>query len=119
MVNIVDPEVEGNTEAFVDEVETEVETEAPEVEYELPEKFRGKSQKDIVDMYSNLEKELGRKGQEVGELRKLADEFLRSKVNQQEPEPEEDVDFYEDPKAAVEKLLKNDPRLKQAEQQPL
>jgi len=117
MVNIVDPEVEGTVEDF-NEVETEVEeVEAPEVEYELPEKFRGKSQKDIVDMYSNLEKELGRKGQEVGELRKLADEFLRSKVNQQEPEPEEEVDFYEDPKKAVEQLLKKDPRLKEVETQ--
>ena len=116
MVNIVDPEVEGTVEDFADtEVEVE-EVETPEVEYELPEKFRGKSQKDIVDMYSNLEKELGRKGQEVGELRKLADEFLRSQVNQREPEPEEEVDFYDDPKAAVEKLLKNDPRLRQAEQ---
>jgi hypothetical protein len=115
MVNIVDPEVEGTVEDF-NEVEVE-EVETPEVEYELPEKFRGKSQKDIVDMYSNLEKELGRKGQEVGELRKLADEFLRSKVNQQEPEPEEDVDFYEDPKKAVEQLLKKDPRLKEVETQ--
>jgi hypothetical protein len=115
MVNIVDPEVEGTVEDF-NEVEVE-EVETPEVEYELPEKFRGKSQKDIVDMYSNLEKELGRKGQEVGELRRLADQFLNAKVNQREPEPEEEVDFYDDPKAAVEKLLKNDPRLRQAEQQ--
>ena len=113
MVNIVDPEVEGSVEAF-DEVEVDT---SEVVEYELPEKFRGKSQKEIIDAYSNLEKELGRKGQEVGELRKLADQFLQSKVNQREPEPEEEFDFYDDPKAAVEKLLKNDPRLKQAEAQ--
>jgi len=116
MVNIVDPEVEGTVEDFAD-TEVEVEEVETEVEYELPEKFRGKSQKDIVDMYSNLEKELGRKGQEVGELRKLADDFLRSQANQRAPEPEEEPDFYENPKAAVEKLLKNDPRLKQAEEQ--
>ena len=118
MVNIVDPEVEGDIEAFNEDV-ADVEAEAPaeaEVEYELPEKFRGKSQKEIIEAYSNLEKELGRKGQEVGELRKLADDFLRSQVNQREPEPEEEVDFYDNPKAAVEKLLKNDPRLKQAEE---
>lgn len=116
MVNIVDPEVEGSVEDFDTEVEAEVE--APqEIEYELPEKFRGKSQKEIIDAYSNLERELGRKGQEVGELRKLADSFLQSKVNQREPEPEEEVDFYDDPKAAVEKLLKNDPRLKEVEYQ--
>jgi hypothetical protein len=115
MVNIVDPEVEGSVEEFDTEVETEVET--PEVEYELPEKFRGKSQKDIVDMYSNLEKELGRKGQEIGELRKLTDQILHQQVNQRAPEPEEEIDFFDDPKAAVQKMLKNDPRLKQAEAQ--
>ncbi len=114
MVNIVDPEVEGTVEDFDSSPEVE---EVAEVEYELPEKFRGKSQKDIVDMYSNLEKELGRKGQEVGELRKLADQFLQAQVNQRQPEPEEEIDFFEDPKAAVDKLLKNDPRLKQVEQQ--
>jgi len=116
MVNIVDPEVEGSVEAFN---ETEIET--PEVEaepeYEVPEKFRGKSQKEIIDAYSNLEKELGRKGQEIGELRKLTDQILQQQANQRQPEPEEELDFFDDPKAAVEKLLKNDPRLKQAEQQ--
>lgn len=116
MVNIVDPEVEGSVEAF-DEVEVDTPEVEAEVEYELPEKFRGKSQKEIIDAYSNLEKELGRKGQEVGELRKLADDFLRSQVNQRAPEPEPEVDFYDDPKAAVEKLLKNDPRLQQVEAQ--
>ena len=116
MVNIVDPEVEGNTEAFAEEVEVDTPEVETEVEYELPEKFRGKSQKEIIDAYSNLEKELGRKGQEIGELRKLADNFLYQQANQREPEPEQEVDFYDDPKAAVEKLLKNDPRLQKAEQ---
>jgi len=114
MVNIVDPEVEGNTEAFAEEVEVET----PEVEYEVPEKFRGKSEKDLIEMYSNLEKELGRKGQEVGELRKLADQFLYEKVNQpKQPEPEEEVDFFEDPKTAVSKMLDKDPRLQEMAKQ--
>jgi len=116
MVNIVDPEVEGTIESFDAEPEVEAAEVETEVEYELPEKFRGKSQKEIIDAYSNLEKELGRKGQEIGELRKLADNFLYQQANQREPEPEQEVDFYDDPKAAVEKLLKNDPRLQKAEQ---
>ena len=121
MVNIVDPEVEGSVETFAEEVEVESETpvveasEAPE--YEMPEKFRGKSQKEIIESYNRLEKELGRKGQEVGELRKLADDFLRSQVNQRTVQKEPEPDFYEDPRAAVEKLLREDPRLQQVEQQ--
>jgi len=113
MTNLVDPAPEGDVEAF----DTEVEEVASEVEYEVPEKFRGKSEKDLIDMYSNLERELGRKGQEVGELRRLADSFLQSQVNQRQPEPEEEIDFFDDPKAAVSKLLDSDPRLQAVQQQ--
>jgi len=114
MVNIVDPEVEGSVDSFS---ESEVETPEVEVEVEIPEKFRGKSQQDIIDMYSNLEKEMGRKSNEIGELRKLADTFLQDRANQRKPEPEEEIDFFEDPRAALNQALKNDPRLKQVEQQ--
>lgn len=47
----------------------EVEQPQEEQEVELPEKFKGKSMEDIISSYENLEKELGRKGQELGELR--------------------------------------------------
>ena len=48
--------------------------EAPQLEEqppEIPSKFQGKSVEEIVSSYENLEKELGRKGQEIGELRGL------------------------------------------------
>ncbi len=76
---------------------------------EVPEKFRGKSLEDVIDSYRNLEKELGRKGQEIGELRRLTDQLLirettREKDSRKEPEP----DFFEDPKAAVKRLLQEE-----------
>ena len=79
---IVDPEVqEEPVQEQVNEtlealaVEEEVEQEEiqePEAQ-ELPKKFQGKSSTEIAEAYENLEKELGRKGQEIGELRKLTD----------------------------------------------
>jgi hypothetical protein len=45
-------------------------------EDDLPEKFKGKSMKDVVAMYQNAESELGRKNNEIGMIRKLADELI-------------------------------------------
>lgn len=77
---------------------------------DLPEKFRGKSPKEVVEMYENLEKEFGRKGQELGELRQLTDTLIQKELSTPQPstvtkEVTEDVDFYEDPEKAVERLL--------------
>lgn len=74
---------------------------------DLPEKFKDKSIDDVVTMYSNLEKELGRKGQEIGDLRQLTDTLLQrdlespKEVKESEPEP----DFYDDPQKAIDKAI--------------
>jgi hypothetical protein len=89
-------------------------------EYDMPSKFKGKSVEDIVNSYAELEKELGRKGQEIGELRKLSDEFLRSQLqaNQQNTpnSTEEETDFFEDPQAAIRREIDNHPKIKEAAQ---
>jgi hypothetical protein len=71
---IVDPEVteepvkeEVNESLEALAVEDEVkEEEIQAQEHELPKKFQGKSATEIAEAYDNLEKELGRKGQEIG-----------------------------------------------------
>lgn len=104
----------------VDPVEEEVAPELEEVEQEtqnepeLPDKFQGKSATEIASAYENLEKELGRKGQEIGELRKLTDSILQQQVKPEEPE---EVDFFDDPEAAVRKIINSDPRFKEMQQQ--
>ena len=63
----VEEQVNESLEALAveDEVNEEV-TQEPEVtEPELPKKFQGKSSSEIAEAYENLEKELGRKGQEL------------------------------------------------------
>ena len=107
---IVDPEVkeEEPVQEQVDEslealaVEDEVkeeEIQAQEEKPELPKKFQGKSEYEIAEAYENLEKELGRKGQEIGELRKLTDSYLQSQLSTQNQTTTttEEVDFYDNP----------------------
>tara|TARA_R110000803_G_scaffold32782_2_gene72023 strand:+ start:2855 stop:3661 length:807 start_codon:yes stop_codon:yes gene_type:complete len=128
MVNsiVVDPiEDQGTTEDFTSleqdtgDTTREVEQVEEVAEYTVPEKFQGKSVEDIVNSYTSLEKELGRKGQEIGELRKLSDEFLRTQIqtNQQNhpQSAEEETDFFEDPQAAIRREIDNHPKIKEAE----
>ena len=101
------------TEASPTEVQPESE------EPELPDKFKGKSVTEIVSSYENLEKELGRKGQEIGELRQLTDKILQQQVTTQTEtaEEEEEVDFFDDPNTAVSKAIENHPKFRQFEEQ--
>ena len=81
---VVEPEQEVKLEEGVEYANIE---EAPQVEQpqeesqvELPDKFKNKSMEDIISSYENLEKELGRKGQELGELRNLQTVFFSNKL---------------------------------------
>ena len=69
-----------------------------EADFEIPDKFQGKSMEDIISSYENLEKELGRKGQEIGELRQVTDGILQQQLttnqNGTDVQVEEDTDFF-------------------------
>jgi hypothetical protein len=94
------------------------EVEAEESEDDLPEKYKGKTASDIARMHQELEKRLGQQSQEVGELRKHFDEYVQSSIQSQQsaPEvPEEPVDFFADPDAAVKRAIENHPTLQQAQ----
>lgn len=87
----------------------------------LPEKYRDKSVEEIIRMHQEAETLIGRQAQEVGEVRKLADQLIQRQFNtdtpKKEPEAElQDVDFFVDPKAAVNKLVNEHPAVKQAQQ---
>ena len=100
--------------------EETAESEDDNTEDTLPEKYRGKSVQDLVRMHQEAEKAIGRKGSEVGELRKVVDEYIKaqSEVQQAPTQPvaEEPVDWFDDPDKALEYRLANDPRLKSIEQ---
>lgn len=89
----------------------------------IPEKFQGKDLEDVVRSYTELEKELGRKNNEVGELRKLADDFIRqqlsvdnSPTSKAVKEINVDVDtLLEDPTKAINDVVADNPRIKALE----
>lgn len=86
----------------------------------IPDKYRGKSLEDIVTMHQEAEKLIGRQAQEVGEVRRLADELIKqqlsSKQATQPPAVENEIDFFEDPKLAIQKAVANHPDVVAAKQ---
>jgi len=89
---------------------------------ELPEKYRDKSLDEIVRMHQEAEKLIGKQAQEVGEVRKLADELIRQNLgSKQQPirQDEPEIDFFEDPKKAVQKTVDSHPDIIAARQATL
>ena len=85
---------------------------------ELPEKYRAKSLEEVVRMHQEAEKLIGKQAQEVGEVRKLADELLKQNLSsRQQPAPEEpEVDFFENPQKAVQATIDRHPDVLAARQ---
>jgi len=71
-------------------------------------------------MHQEAEKLLGRQSGEVGELRKVVDDYISSQTPTQAPqqivEPEEDIDYFTDPQGAVNRAIENHPKIREAEQ---
>jgi len=105
-----------------DTVETPQEEEQPQ-QPEVPEKYRGKSVEDLVQMHQELEKFSGKQSTEVGELRKVVDNYIQTQLSvQQAPQQQQyqddnddDVDFFVDPKTAVSRAIDNHPKIKEAQ----
>jgi predicted RNA-binding protein YlqC (UPF0109 family) len=92
--------------------------EQPE-EDDIPDKYRGKSIKEIAAMHQEAEKLIGKQGSEVGELRKVVDQYITAQLQSnsaQAQEPEEEIDFFEDPDKAVERAIERHPSVQQAAQ---
>jgi len=140
MVDNIDSDQLAESEEFVDlEAPLHTEEEAPVEqqleedavpEFEIPDKFKGKSDTEIAKSYTELEREFGRKNNEIGELRKLTDQLLQLQVAEkqqavQQPSTEASaptVDFdslVENPAEALNSAVDNNPRLKALEEKIL
>jgi len=113
----VDPIEENEVEEIQQETEVE---QPPEPESTLPEKYQGKSLEEVVQMHQEAEKLLGRQSSEVGELRKVVDDYIASQTPVQAPqqpvEPEDDIDYFTDPQVAVNRAIENHPKIKEAQE---
>jgi hypothetical protein len=86
---------------------------------DIPDKYRGKELSDIIKMHQEAEKLIGKQAQEVGEVRKLADDLIKQNLaGKPQPikEEEPEVDFFENPQAAVRKTVDNHPDVLAARQ---
>lgn len=103
------------------ELDTQENLEEPqEPESTIPDKYRGKSLEEIVKMHQEAEKLIGRQAQEVGEVRKLADDLIKQQIGTKKVEPEtqvQEVDFFEDPNKAINQAVENNPVLRQLKEQ--
>ncbi len=120
-------ETEDDNEVTTD-INELVEQEAPqeptpepaEPEDDLPEKYKGKSTSEIVRMHQEAEKLLGRQSSEVGELRKVVDDYIQTQLDTPAPkqtaEQDEEIDWYSDPDKAMEQAIANHPSIKKAEE---
>jgi len=98
--------------------ELEIEQQKIEQKPELPDKYRDKSLDEIVKMHQEAEKLIGKQAQEVGEVRKLADELIKQNLGsrQQTRQEEPEVDFFENPQKAVQRTVDNHPDILAARQ---
>jgi hypothetical protein len=104
---------------LIDEEPNEIEAVEQQPKSELPEKYRDKSLDEVVRMHQEAEKLIGKQAQEVGEVRKLADELIRQNLTvkqQQTKEIEPEVDFFENPQKAVQKTVDSHPDIIAARQ---
>ena len=95
------------------------ELEIEETKNELPEKYRAKSLEEVVRMHQEAERLIGKQAQEVGEVRKLADELIKQNLGGTlQPIKEEDpeVDFFENPQKAVQGQIDRHPDVLAARQ---
>jgi hypothetical protein len=104
-----------------DQTQSAASTEATKpITEEFPERYRGKTVKEIIDIAEMDKKNLGRYANEAGELRRLTDELIKSQLKPkvQEEQPKE-VDFFENPQEAIRRQIESNPRVLQAEQYAL
>jgi len=127
MAKFID-EREEELELQEDETSGTFESEEASEEYEeapsesaaddIPDKYQGKDIKEVVRMHQEAEKLLGRQSSEVGELRKVVDDFISAQLVKEQAHAstdEQPVDFFEDPQKAVEAAIANHPKIKEAE----
>lgn len=83
---------------------------------DLPEKYQNKSVEDLVRMHQEAEKLVGRQGDEVGQLRRVVDDYIQQEIDKREDKTEsvEEIDFFTDPDKAIESKINNHPAVKQA-----
>ena len=116
MATVVDEQNEGRQEGdTVDNLDALASQEQPSEEDNVPDKYRNKSAAELVQMHQEAERMLGRQSGEVGELRKVVDEFVMSQSSTKEQPVDEEIDYFSDPERAIQKAIDNHPAVREAQ----
>jgi hypothetical protein len=110
--------------AATQEPGTPASEDAAEEDTSIPEKFRGKTAAEIAASYMELEKDYGRRGNELGDLRKVTDDILKAqltpKADAEPAKPASEVtsdDLLENPQAVIDAAVANSPHVKALEKE--
>jgi len=114
LVSLFDEEPAEETQATGQKEEQE----ETKQESTIPEKYRNKPVEEIVRMHQEAEKLLGRQSSEVGELRRIVDDFIKTKVNEAKKESvnndsDTEIDFFDNPREAVNKAISSSEEIQQ------
>jgi len=91
------------------------EAQASVVDETIPEKYRGKSLKQLAEELETANKNMGRYSNELGEVRKLADELIKSQLHKpKEQEVSREIDFFENPQEAIKRAVETNPEVQAA-----
>ena len=119
MAEMQDLEQEASELEVVEKQDTEKE-QAAKVETpddDIPEEFKGMSAAELARVAKHARTQMGKQANELGEIRKLADELIKSQLQKKpEPEPVKEVDFFENPQEAIRRAVETNPRVVAAEQ---
>jgi len=103
-----------NQEQVTEEIQEVQAEETQQPEYEIPEKYAGKSMQEVIEMHQQSEKLMSKQSNEVGEQRKLIQSLIDEKnkatntTPPEEPVAQED-NFFDDPVKAVNQAIENHP----------
>ena len=73
-----------NFEEPEEETQQETQEASEPSEDAIPDKYQGKDISEVVRMHQEAEKLLGRQSSEVGELRKIVDDFVKTQLAKEE-----------------------------------
>jgi len=81
----------------------------------LPEEFKGKSASEIAKQALFYRNQMGKQANELGEVRKLADELIQSQLyKQKEQVVSNEVDIFENPDEAIRRAIERNPMVQSA-----
>lgn len=81
----------------------------------LPDEFKGKTVSEIAGIALHARREMGRQANELGEVRRLADELIKSTLHKpKEQEVGNEIDFFENPSEAIRRAVETNPTVQNA-----